>query len=159
MFECVKAGFARPFGMDATDAFHTLAVGYGPRLAAARAALGKKQKELAEELHASPQKWSHWENERHPPDFFHMLALKQRYGISLDWVYSGDWRSLPGHILQSLLNQANQPEAPPPLMLFRASFLSGTPGYAPLALNEPAAAFREDQAAPPTAPRSMRRRA
>jgi transcriptional regulator with XRE-family HTH domain len=122
--------------MDETPPLSTLAAGYGARLKGARRAVARSAKALAEEFNISPQRWSHWERERHPPDFYTMLALKHRHHISLDWIYSGDWRNLPGNILQSLLHQAKEPDAPRALIVFEAQFLAGTHGLGNLAVNE-----------------------
>ena len=122
--------------MDITPPLSALAAGYGPRLRAARKALGMTARALATECGASPQRWSHWEVERHPPDFFTMLALKHRHQISLDWIYAGDWRGLPGHVLQRLLNLALQEDASPALSRFRAEFTIGQPPVTGLGLHE-----------------------
>ncbi len=125
-----------------TPGFTTLAAGYGTRLRAARQAIGMKAKDLAEECGASPQRWSHWEVERHPPDFHAMLALKHRHQISLDWVYAGDWRGRPGHILQRLMNLALAEDAPPALSRFRAEFTMGDRAFLPVGLHEQQASIK-----------------
>jgi DNA-binding XRE family transcriptional regulator len=122
--------------MSDTPAFTALSAGYGARLRAARQALGMTARALAQECGASPQRWSHWEVERHPPDFHCMLALKHRRQISLDWVYAGDWRGLPAPVIQRLLNLALQPDASPQLVRFRAEFTAGPYQPGALAVHE-----------------------
>jgi transcriptional regulator with XRE-family HTH domain len=136
MLECLAPGYAPSSRMSETPPLSSLANGYGDRLTVARKALGKSAKALAAEMGVSPQRWSHWERERHPPDFYVMLALRHRYSISLDWIYAGDWRGLPGHILQRFLSQSQIPGAPRALVIFRAQFLAGTEGFLSSALHD-----------------------
>jgi transcriptional regulator with XRE-family HTH domain len=100
-----------------------LADGYGWRLRAARRARGLKAVELARDLNVSPQRLSHWEVERHPPDLHAMLLLKRLHKIPLDWIYAGDPESLQGGLAQRLLALATEPDAPPGLRQFRAQML------------------------------------
>ena len=98
--------------MSTLPPFSEIMAGYGVRLRVARKALGLTARALCTELNVEPGRWSHWENERHPPDVAVMLALKRRHGISLDWVFAGDPDRLPWHIANGILVQASHPDAP-----------------------------------------------
>ncbi len=84
-------------------ALDDLAHGYGQRLRLVRMALGLSAKALAEECGVSPQRWSHWENERHAPIFHIMLRLKLRRRIPLDWIYAADPDGLPAGLVRDML--------------------------------------------------------
>jgi len=116
--------------------------GYGLRLRVARKALGMTARALCAELSVEPGRWSHWENERHPPDIPTMLALKHRHGISLDWIYDGDPDRLPWHVAQGIVTQASHPDAPAAVRALLPRFGR----QAPAAL--PAPALHEDRPKP-----------
>jgi transcriptional regulator with XRE-family HTH domain len=82
--------------------------GAGTRLRAAREALGVSQQDMARACGAEPQRWSNWEAGRHLADPLVMVRAAQLYGISLDWVFAGDARNLPGRLLSLLM--ARDPE-------------------------------------------------
>jgi transcriptional regulator with XRE-family HTH domain len=103
--------------------------GYGVRLRVARKALGLTAKALCTELNVEPGRWSHWENERHPPDIETMLALKHRHGVSLDWIFDGDPDRLPWHIGQGIVVQASHPDAAPEVRALLPRF--GRPASTP----------------------------
>jgi transcriptional regulator with XRE-family HTH domain len=111
-------------------AFSEIMRGYGPRLVAARKALGLKANELARLLNVTPQRLSHWENERHPPPIEAMLALKHLRGVTTDWIYSGDPNGLPMSILQPMITLGAADDAAPDLVRLRAAFNApgGPPG-------------------------------
>lgn len=98
--------------------------GYGQRLVAARKALGMSARALADLLGVSPQRLSHWETEKHPPDITAMVALQRMRGVSLDWIYAGDPTGLKLPILQALVTAGAAADAPPELVKLRANFLS-----------------------------------
>lgn len=77
----------------------------GGRLRAAREALGISQQDMARACGAEPQRWSNWEAGRHLPDPLVMVRAAQVYGISLDWVFAGDPRNLPGRLLSLLMQR------------------------------------------------------
>lgn len=77
-------------------------VSAGVRLRAAREALGLPQQELARACGTEPQRWSNWENGRHLPDPIVLVRAAQLFGISLDWVFAGDPRNLPGGLMARL---------------------------------------------------------
>lgn len=70
----------------------------GLRLKAARIALGFNQKDLYDSLDVGASTWHNWESGKRTPDLFVMLNLKQRHGISLDWIFDGDPSNLPEDI-------------------------------------------------------------
>ena len=75
----------------------------GLRLKAARIALGFNQKDLYDDLDVGASTWHNWESGKRTPDLFVMLNLKQRHGISLDWVFDGDPSNLPEDIKEKVL--------------------------------------------------------
>lgn len=116
--------------------------GFGLRLRVARKALGLTARALCTELSVEPGRWSHWENERHPPDIPTMLALKQRHGISLDWIFDGDPTGLPWLVAQGIVTQASHPDAPIEVQALAARFGRRVPIGPPPTLNEPRAKLK-----------------
>ena len=72
------------------------------RLRAAREALGIQQQDMARACGSEPQRWNNWEAGRSLPDAVVLIRAHALYGISLDWVYAGDPRNLPGRLLDAL---------------------------------------------------------
>jgi transcriptional regulator with XRE-family HTH domain len=122
--------------------FTDLAAGWGSRLRLAREAIAPTAKALADAVNISPQRWSHWELERHPPSFDAMLALKHWHGLSLDWIYAGDPSGLRGGLIQRMLAVPAHPRVEPALTLLRASMLAGSTGEPRRTVHEPAGAFK-----------------
>lgn len=85
--------------------------GFGDRLKSAREALGIGQAEFARSLGVDPTRYNHWEKNRHPPNVYHLAAIKKKHGIGSDWILSGDYRALPSEVRDQLLSQ---PAATPP---------------------------------------------
>ena len=63
---------------------------------------------MARACGAEPNRWSNWEKARTLPDPVVIARAQQLYGVSLDWVYAGDPRNLPGRILDFI--RLHQPE-------------------------------------------------
>jgi transcriptional regulator with XRE-family HTH domain len=76
--------------------------GAAARLRAARLVLGVPQQDMARACGAEPQRWNNWEKAAHLPDPIIMVRAHIIYGISLDWVYAGDARNLPGRLIDGL---------------------------------------------------------
>lgn len=93
--------------MPKTPPYSELAAGYGARLVATRKAIAKTAKALAAEVGMSPGRWSHWETEKHQPDLVAMLALKLKYGVSLDWIFAGDPSGLRYELAQRIVSVAS----------------------------------------------------
>lgn len=79
-----------------------LLTGFGPRLVAAREALGKRQVDLARELGVSAQRLANWEADLHPPEPYVLVQLKH-LGISVDYLLTGDMGNLTAKLLQGLV--------------------------------------------------------
>lgn len=79
----------------------------GARLRAARLALGLTQKDLYEPLGVKAATWNHWESGKRMPDPLVMAKLKEMYGITLDWIYSGDPSALPFSLAKVVLRHAS----------------------------------------------------
>lgn len=114
-----------------------MAAGWGPRLRLARLAVAPSGKALADQLNVSPQRWSHWEVERHPPAFDAMLMLKHWHGVSLDWIYAGDPSGLRGSLIQRMLSVPPSPKIERAQTLLRSSLMAGLPHDRDGHLHEP----------------------
>ncbi len=86
--------------------------GLGPRLRAAREALGHKQGEFAAMLNVSPQRLANWESDTHPPEPYVLVQIKQ-LGISLDYLMTGDMGNLTNKLMQGLVSRGAQRGADP----------------------------------------------
>ena len=62
----------------------------GRRLRVARLGLGRSAADMCRELDISEQTWSQWENGKRLLDVLVAIRLKERYSITLDWLYDGD---------------------------------------------------------------------
>jgi transcriptional regulator with XRE-family HTH domain len=82
--------------------------GFGPRLRAARDALGFRQGEFARLLRVTPQRLANWEADINPPEPYIFVQLKQ-IGISLDYLLAGDMGNLSHKLMQGLVNQGAKP--------------------------------------------------
>lgn len=67
----------------------------GQRLFAARQALGLSARAVCEAISVRPNTYSQWENGKALIDPLAATRLKERYGISLDYLYAGDLSGLP----------------------------------------------------------------
>lgn len=67
----------------------------GQRLSAARRALGLSARAVCEAINIRPNTYSQWENGKALIDPMAATRLKERYGISLDYLYAGDLSGLP----------------------------------------------------------------
>ena len=59
---------------------------FGERLQEVRRAAGLTQEQFAEELNVSRQAVSRWEQGTALPDAGNLLKLRQRFGVSVDWL-------------------------------------------------------------------------
>ena len=67
----------------------------GRRLRVARLGLGRSAADMCRELGTTERAWSQWENGKRLLDVLVAIRLKERYGITLDWLYDGDPARLP----------------------------------------------------------------
>lgn len=75
----------------------------GKRLVATRLALGfESQMEFAAAANISPQALNNYERGRSRPALEIALALCNRFGLTLDWIYRGDAGGLPHRLVQAL---------------------------------------------------------
>ncbi len=67
----------------------------GRRLRAARGELGREAAEICRAINVQQNTYSQWESGKYliPPHA--ARRLKDRYGISLDWLYAGDASGMP----------------------------------------------------------------
>lgn len=79
----------------------------GNRLRAARLALGLTQKDLYEPLGVKAATWNHWESGKRLPDPLVMTKLKEKHGITMDWIYAGDASALPFSLAKAVLKAAS----------------------------------------------------
>lgn len=70
----------------------------GRRLRVVRLGLGKSAADMCRELGTTDRAWSQWENGKRLLDVLVAVRLKERYGITLDWLYDGDSARLPPHL-------------------------------------------------------------
>ena len=67
----------------------------GRRLRVVRLGLGKSAADMCRELGTTDRAWSQWENGKRLLDILVAIRLKERYGVTLDWLYDGDPARLP----------------------------------------------------------------
>lgn len=127
---------ATTLAAEAMPSFTDLVAGWGSRLRLARAVVAPSAKALAEQCGVSPQRWSHWERERHPPAFAAMLVLKHRHGVSLDWIYAGDPSGMRGWLIQQMLGVPANKDVEAAQLLLRSTLLAGGASAAPGAFHE-----------------------
>lgn len=88
-----------------SPAHSELLKGFGPRLRAAREALGHKQAEFARLIGVTPQRLANWEADTNPPEV-HMLPVLKNAGISIDYLLTGDMGNLTARLLQGLMGRS-----------------------------------------------------
>lgn len=74
----------------------------GQRLVLARDALGLKAIQMAISLKISAQRLSNYERGQRPFDLELAMELSRKHGITMDYIYRGDPRSLPLEIFQRI---------------------------------------------------------
>ncbi|MDE0003540.1 MAG: helix-turn-helix transcriptional regulator [Rhodospirillaceae bacterium] len=67
----------------------------GRRLRVARPGLGRSAADICRELGTTDRAWSQGETGKRLLDVLVAIRLKERYGITLDWLYDGDPARLP----------------------------------------------------------------
>lgn len=75
------------------------------RLIAARRALGygdKMQAEYARNAGLKPKRYSNWESGSYRISIDGALALRERYGLSLDFIFCGSVAMLPNKVASAL---------------------------------------------------------
>ncbi|HWK44897.1 MAG TPA: helix-turn-helix transcriptional regulator [Stellaceae bacterium] len=60
------------------------------RLTATREALGFTQQEMATSVGVERTAWANWEAARNLPNMLALARLRERYGVTLDWIIVGD---------------------------------------------------------------------
>lgn len=79
----------------------------GLRLKAARLVLGvDRQDVMANVLGVQPSAYNNWEKGLRLPDVAAMVRLLNRSGVSLDWIFAGELRSMPFDLAARLQEQA-----------------------------------------------------
>jgi len=79
--------------------------GVAQRLEQTRKALGfKSQKKFSKVIGVEYHTYNKWATEANLPDIFAMVRLKEKFGVTTDWIYSGDHTALPSHIKQKLFD-------------------------------------------------------
>ncbi len=79
----------------------------GLRLKAARLVLGvDRQDVMANVLGVQPSAYNNWEKGHRLPDVAAMVRLLNRSGVSLDWIFAGELRSMPFDLAAKLQEQA-----------------------------------------------------
>ena len=79
----------------------------GLRLKAARLVLGvERQDVMANVLGVQPSAYNNWEKGHRLPDVAAMVRLLNRSGVSLDWIFAGELRSMPFDLAAKLQEQA-----------------------------------------------------
>lgn len=70
----------------------------GQRLKAARLALGLQQKEIYEAIGVMDNTYSQWETGKALIDIVAAIAIEDKFGITLGWIYKGQAQDLPSSI-------------------------------------------------------------
>jgi transcriptional regulator with XRE-family HTH domain len=74
----------------------------GKRLQLTRQALGVGQKEFAESVGISVSSYNHYEAGRHRPSLEAAIALRAKYGLTLDWIFCGDPSNLKVSLFEAI---------------------------------------------------------
>ncbi len=74
----------------------------GERLIKARLALGKSQAAMARSIGISAQRLSNYETGFRPLDTEVAVAIADKYGVTLDYVYRGDVGTLPVKLAEKI---------------------------------------------------------
>ena len=77
----------------------------GERLANSIAATGQKPADIARLFGVSPQRLSNYMAGSRPLDVALAMNLSDQFGITLDWLYLGDHRSLPYEMAQKIAHR------------------------------------------------------
>lgn len=77
----------------------------GRRLRAARLALGMEQSAFASRAGIPYNTYNNYESGVSRPRVDFALALRNIYGITLDWIYCGDASSLPARLIDAMVEQ------------------------------------------------------
>jgi transcriptional regulator with XRE-family HTH domain len=80
-----------------------LLTGFGARLRAAREAMGYNAANFARLLGITPQRLANWESDTNPPETY-ILAQLKHFGISSDYLLTGDMGNLTARLFQQLTN-------------------------------------------------------
>lgn len=75
----------------------------GIRLQQSLIAIGKKPAEIARNFGVSQQRLSNYMTGARPLDIDLAMKLSARFGITLDWLYMGDMKSLPYELAQRIV--------------------------------------------------------
>ena len=94
-------------GVPSSERASDLKVMAGLRLKAARLVLGvDRQDVMANVLGVQPSAYNNWEKGLRLPDVAAMVRLLDRSGVSLDWIFAGELRSMPFDLAAKLQERA-----------------------------------------------------
>jgi transcriptional regulator with XRE-family HTH domain len=80
----------------------------GNRLKAFRLTTGLSQKEFAEAAGIRDTTYNQYERGLSQPKVENARALRETYGLSLDWIYEGDTKAMPHHVILKLNQQKKE---------------------------------------------------
>lgn len=84
----------------------------GKRLRDLRLALRKNQSQMAalvsDPSEVSPQSWNQWEKGQWRPNIDKAYQIRAATGCTIDWIYSGDTRSMPYDLMQRINDAGTQ---------------------------------------------------
>lgn len=86
---------------------------FARRLAKVREAKGYMiRREAADSLDVQENTYTSWERGTKKPTYFHLVAIKRKWGVSLDYLIDGDSSGLPIQLfneMKKLQENADQP--------------------------------------------------
>jgi transcriptional regulator with XRE-family HTH domain len=80
----------------------------GNRLKAFRLTTGLSQKDFAEAAGIRDTTYNQYERGLSQPKVENARALRETYGLSLDWIYDGDTKAMPHHVILQLAQQKKE---------------------------------------------------
>lgn len=88
--------------MERTDLRSEDMVNIAARLKALREALDLSQAEMCRRIGATPPQWNNWERATARIRVDVAIRLAQTFGVTLDWIYTGDARMMPHSLMERI---------------------------------------------------------
>jgi len=78
------------------------------RIRVTRSALGLKARQILEQTGIGRTAWSNYEKGISRPNIEDAIRFRDRFNISLDWIYAGDLSSLPFDLAEKIKQKVDE---------------------------------------------------